>query len=107
MPTLSFELLAHGFLNRGVANYSLFRGANGSVIETLPGEDILHGLGHVRRSFNEYRNITRTNSEGRFGGRVSRSYQANAAGCQHDGRLLVLHQGFRAFDGCECHAPDG
>ena len=66
MPALGFELFSNCFLDRRVTDHCLLRGANGSVVETLSSKDVLHRLGHVRSSFNERRNITRTDAERGF-----------------------------------------
>jgi hypothetical protein len=106
VTALRLELFANRFFNWRVANHRLFRSANGAVIESLPGQNVLNRFGNVRGPLDENGNIAGTDTERRFAGRISGAHQTNPAGRQNHSRLLVLHQGFGTFDRGSCHATD-
>jgi hypothetical protein len=63
MRALEFELLAHGLLDRSVANHRLLRRADRSVVKTLTSQNILHRLRHIGSSLDAHRHVTWSNSE--------------------------------------------
>src|SRR5204862_3276657 len=106
MSTLQLKLFAHRCFNWGVYDYCLFRRADGSIVETRAGENVLHGLGNVRTSFDKDWNISWSYTKGRLAGRICRAHKSVTARRPKYRGLLMLHQSFRTlYRGCG-HAAD-
>src|SRR5688572_28405647 len=66
MCALEFELFAHRLLDGSVANDSLLRCADRSVIKTLASQNILNRFRNIRGSLDADRNIAWPNTESGF-----------------------------------------
>ena len=97
----------HGLGDRLVDHDGVLRRAEHAVVEGLAGDDVAHGLLHVRGALDERRRVARADAVRRLAGAVGGSHQAHAAGRQNHRDVAVLHQLLRALERDRRHPVDG
>ncbi len=66
VSALRFELLSRRHFNWGINDNCLFGRANGSVVKTLAGQNVLHGFSNIGGPFDQNRHVTRPNTKRRL-----------------------------------------
>ena len=106
ISTAILQLFFNGVINVFVNDNRLLGSANHAIVKGFAHQNGADGHFNVGCFVNNGRNVSCTDAESRFAGRISRFDHTRAAGCQNQVNAVMAHQMLREFNRRICNPAD-